>query len=208
VNRDSTRIAFNMSYAQAAARGPKQSPEEARAPALPQIAHEDEPISSTVDVDSPHVSSVPSDYHGETSTQATRREHEAEDAEREEEREEEREAESEAAAEKRFKESEKKAADEYKKAKAETSKKSKEVKGKAKEFGKEVDENKENPVVVGNAVVVGLGTALLGFGAYRKYSAGELSWKVAGAWGGIIGLFCVGDYYLSQWLFKNKYPRK
>jgi hypothetical protein len=36
------------------------------------------------------------------------------------------------------------------------------------------------------------------YGAYKKYSAGELNWKVAGIWAGIIGLFAVGDYYLSQ----------
>jgi hypothetical protein len=58
--------------------------------------------------------------------------------------------------------------------------------------------NSDNPVVVGNALVVGiLGTAL-GVGAYRKYVAGELSWRVAGAWAGVVGLFAAGDYYASQ----------
>jgi hypothetical protein len=27
-----------------------------------------------------------------------------------------------------------------------------------------------------------------------------LTWKVVGAWTGIVGLFAAGDYYLSQWV--------
>lgn len=51
---------------------------------------------------------------------------------------------------------------------------------------------------IGNAIaVVGL-SAGLGFGAYRKYAAGELTWKVVGAWAGVVGLFAAGDFYLSQ----------
>lgn len=41
-------------------------------------------------------------------------------------------------------------------------------------------------------------SAGLGFGAYRKYAAGELTWKVVGAWAGVVGLFAAGDFYLSQ----------
>ena len=48
----------------------------------------------------------------------------------------------------------------------------------------------------------------LGVGVYKKYSAGDLSWKVAGLWAGAVGMFAVGDYYLSKWLFRNKYPKK
>jgi len=168
-----------MSYAQAAARGPKQSPEDARAPAPPQVAHDDESTSSLVDVDSPHVSSVPSDFESQsvkTDTQATRLEHEAEDTERE--------------------------------AEHEYQEKKKQAKAKAGKASKKFKENSDNPVVIGNAVaVVGL-SAALGFGAYRKYAAGELTWKVVGAWAGIVGLFATGDYFLSSYLFKNKYPRK
>ena len=39
---------------------------------------------------------------------------------------------------------------------------------------------------------------LLGVGAYRMQQAGTLTWKVAGAWAGVVGLFAVGDYYVSQ----------
>jgi hypothetical protein len=53
-------------------------------------------------------------------------------------------------------------------------------------------------VVLGNAVVVGVLGTVLGVGAYRKYAAGELSWKVVGAWAGVVGLFAGADYYVSQ----------
>ena len=54
-----------------------------RAPALPEVVHTEDSTSSLVDVDSPHVVSVPSDYESQsikTDTQAARLEREAEDA--------------------------------------------------------------------------------------------------------------------------------
>jgi len=171
-----------MSYADIAAKGPHQSPEEARAPPVPEIERTEDSTSSLIDVDSPHISSVPSDYESQsvkTDTQAERIEHEKEDEARQ------------AAA-----DAKKKAVEAKDKAKAKASRASSRMK-----------ENADNPVVVGNALVVGiLGTAL-GIGAYRKYTAGELSWKVAGAWAGVVGLFAGADYYVSQYLFK-KYPTK
>jgi len=171
-----------MSYADIAAKGPSQSAEDARAPPVPEIERTDDSTSSLIDVDSPHISSVPSDFESQsvkTDTQAGRIEHEMEDEARE------------AAA-----DAKKKAVELKDKAKA-----------KASKAGTRLKENSDNPVFIGNAVVVGiLGTAL-GVGAYRKYIAGELNWKVAGAWAGVVGLFATGDYYLSQYLFK-KYPAK
>lgn len=83
---------------------------------------------------------------------------------------------------------------------------------KAKEKGKEsedwAEKNKGNPVVIGNVVVVGALASLLGVQGYRMHQAGTLTWKLAGAWAGVVGLFGVGDYYVSQWFFKNKYPPK
>ena len=73
---------------------------------------------------------------------------------------------------------------------------------KAKQEAKDADEwagkNKGNPVVIGNVVAVAALAGLLGVGAYKKYNARELTWKVAGAWAGVVGLFAVGDYYVSQ----------
>ncbi|KAI9826015.1 MAG: hypothetical protein M1819_007470 [Sarea resinae] len=162
-----------MSYAQAAARGPKQSPEDSssRAPAPPEVSHSDESTASLIDVDSPHVSSVPSDFESQeikTDTQATRLEREEEDEAK--------------AAEQKLAEGKKKA------------------KGKGSKASRKIRENADNPVVIGNAVLIaGLGGAL-GFGAYRKYAAGQLTWKLAGAWAGVVGLFAAGDFYLSQYV--------
>ncbi|KAF2089743.1 hypothetical protein K490DRAFT_37860 [Saccharata proteae CBS 121410] len=153
-----------MSYASVAASGPKQSPEDV-------IEHTDDSTHSLIDVDTPHVSSVNSDFESQyikTETQAERLELEAADRERE---------------------AEQKARAEKEKAKA-----------KASKAGRRMRENADNPVVIGNAVTVGILGAALGVGAYRKYTAGQLTWKVAGAWAGVVGLFAVGDYYVSQYV--------
>ncbi|KAJ5728160.1 hypothetical protein N7493_004490 [Penicillium malachiteum] len=74
-----------MSYADAAAKGPKQSPEEARAPNVGGIyKDESESTASLIDVDSPHVNVVDSDFQErdvQTTTQAERIEREAAEAE-------------------------------------------------------------------------------------------------------------------------------
>jgi len=179
-----------MSYASVAATGPKQTAEEARAPPPPQLEQHESEASSLIDVDSPHVSSVHSEFESQevkTSTQAERLEHEAEDAARD------------------FEDKAKSAAAS---AKEKASAKGKKAKDKARETGKEMKENSDNPVVIGNAVVIAVGAAALGFGAYQKHAKGELTWKVVGLWGGVVAGLAVGDYYLSQWLFKNKYPPK
>ncbi|KAL2352500.1 hypothetical protein BJ546DRAFT_987929 [Cryomyces antarcticus] len=175
-----------MSYAAVAASGPKQSDEEKRAPPMPEVEHSDVETSSLVDVDSPHVSSVPSDYETQsvkTDTQAERMEHEAEDRKRQ--------------AEQKAHEAKEKAAKAADKAKA-----------KADEAADKMKKNSDNPVVVGNAVAVAAVGGLLGFGAYRKYTAGELTWKVVGAWAGVVGLFAAVDYYTSQYFFKRYPPKK
>ncbi|KAK4990951.1 hypothetical protein LTR66_004607 [Elasticomyces elasticus] len=151
-----------------------------RAPHLPEVAHTDESVSSLVDVDSPHVSSVPSDYESQpvkTETQAERARLEAEAKEKAEH------------------------------AKREAAAKKEHAKKNAEKAKKSMKENSDNPVVIGNAVAMAAFAGVLGVGAYRKYTAGELTWKVAGLWAGVVGLFAVGDYYVSQYLFK-KYPPK
>ncbi|KAF4615637.1 hypothetical protein G7Y89_g15271 [Cudoniella acicularis] len=176
-----------MSYAAAAAKGPTQTDEEKRASAPPELEHTDSPsTSSLIDVDTDSIHTVPSDFSSQpvqTSTQADRIEREA------------------IAAEARAKE-------ELSNVSKKFSKAAKDAKAKAKKEAGRVEANSDNPVFVGNAVAVVALSAGLGFGAYRKYAAGELTWKVVGAWTGIVGLFAVGDYYLSQYLFKNKYPPK
>ena len=61
------------------------------------------------------------------------------------------------------------------------------------------DKNKTNPVILGNGVAVTALAGLLGFGAYRMHKANTLTWNVVGAWAGAVGLFAVGDYFVSQY---------
>lgn len=179
-----------MSYAEAAAKGPKQSPEEARAPEIPHIESTESEAASLIDVDSPHVSSVRSDYESQsvkTSSQATRLQYEAEDKARED---------------------SKRAADAAADAKEQAKAGGKKAKAKAKEGGRKLDANKENPVVIANGIILVAGGVALGFGAYKRYSEGTLDWTVAAITVGALGVFATADYYASQWLFKNKYPPK
>jgi len=163
-----------MSYAEAAAKGPKQSPEEARAPIPPVVEkRESESTASLVDVDSPHVVSVHSNFEDQsvkTTTQADRIEREFEEKTRQ------------------------------KEAKASQ----KEAKAKAKK--EKLHRNADNPVVLGNALLLtGIGAAL-GFGAYRRHAEGKLSWETIGLWSGAVGLFATADYFVSKWFIQNKYP--
>ncbi|MCJ1312113.1 hypothetical protein MMC25_005787 [Agyrium rufum] len=88
------------------------------------------------------------------------------------------------------------------KAKGVAAKKEKELEGQLERGEQWGSKNRDNPVVVGNAVIVGLGGVLLGYGAYTKYSKGELDAKVIGIWAGMVGLFATGDYFLSKYVFK------
>ncbi|KAF2154107.1 hypothetical protein K461DRAFT_267170 [Myriangium duriaei CBS 260.36] len=163
-----------MSYADVAARNAHQTEEETshrRAPAVPEIQHDDESVHSLIDVDSPHVSSVPSDFSSQpvqTETQAERQRLEQE------------------------------ARDKAAEAKEKAALKKAQAKKRAGQSWDSLKANSDNPVFVGNAVTIAALGGLLGFGAYRKHIAGELTWKVAGLWAGAVGLFGVADYYVSQ----------
>jgi hypothetical protein len=87
---------------------------------------------------------------------------------------------------------------EEKKLKKEFAAKEKSAKDALRKGKGKLERNCDNPVVLGNAVVVVVLSAGLGFGAYRKWAMGKLGWKIVGAWTGLVGLFAVGDYYLSQ----------
>lgn len=91
-----------------------------------------------------------------------------------------------------------KAIAEEQKLKKEFAEKEKAAKEKAKRAAARIEKNSDNPVFIGNAVAVVALSAGLGFGAYRKYINGELTWKVIGAWTGLVGLFAAGDFYLSK----------
>ncbi|KAL8678629.1 MAG: hypothetical protein Q9186_005019 [Xanthomendoza sp. 1 TL-2023] len=217
--------------------GPRQysrDTSEDRAPAQPSIENTESSASSLVDVDSPHISSVPSDYESQptkTKTQADRMAHEAEDKAREESaKASQKTKETAAEADKKASEASAKASgkakefseyasqkgdelgkdasDKYDKAKKSAARNYREGKEEAKEKGNELSRNRDNPVVVGNAVIIGVGSVALGFAGYQKYAKGELSWEVVGLATAALGAFALGDYYLSQYLFKEKYPKK
>ncbi|EED15581.1 conserved hypothetical protein [Talaromyces stipitatus ATCC 10500] len=175
-----------MSYAEAAAKGASQPPEEiqanpySRAPIPPQVEKtESVSTASLIDVDAPSVQSVHSDFLDQevkTTTQAERLAREAEQAAL---------AQEQAAA-----------------AAAASGKKGK--KSKAQGLSK----NAQNPVYLGNAFIITALSAALGYSAYRKHTEGKLSWEVTGIWAGAVGLFAGADYFVSKWLIQNKYPKK
>lgn len=138
---------------------------------MPEVQHSDDSVSSLVDVDSPHISSVPSDYESQsvkTDTQAEREEREEE-----------------------IKKEAKDLKDKAKDVKDKAAAKKEQAKDKAKK-------NADNPVVLSNAVGLAVVAGVLGIGAYRKYARGELTGKLVAAWAGVVGLLGVGDYYVSQ----------
>lgn len=90
----------------------------------------------------------------------------------------------------------------------ESAKKAKdEAKARAKKAGIIAKKNADNPVILGSIVLGAILAGGLGYGAYAKHRAGELSWKVVALGVGIAGAFATGDYFLSRYLFQ-KYPPK
>ncbi|KIW90267.1 uncharacterized protein Z519_08911 [Cladophialophora bantiana CBS 173.52] len=185
-----------MSYADVAAKGPKQSPEEVsqhphrRAPPVPSLSQSESEVASLIDVDSPHVSSVKSDFQEQeikTETQAERIEHELEDKARAEVQNISEGAES---------------------AKKKAASKGKQFKDVMKKDGQKLSENRDNPVVIGNAIIWGIATLAIGYGAYQKHTEGKLDWQLAGSVAAGVGAFAVADYFGSKWLLENKYPPK
>ncbi|KAI1109837.1 hypothetical protein F5Y14DRAFT_388434 [Nemania sp. NC0429] len=152
-----------MSYADVAASGPKQTPAEAAAPQPPQIVpSETASTASLIDVDSPSVRTVPSDFleqDVQTGTQEKRKERE------------------DAAARAR--------------AEADLAKKKK-GRGKAHKadatltnFFAELSDGKSGALVAANlATVVGV-SAYLGYKALALYERGNLSWKNIGIGAGV-----------------------
>ncbi|PGG97391.1 hypothetical protein GX51_07361 [Blastomyces parvus] len=174
-----------MSYAKVVSHGAHQSPEEPyRRNAAPQpreveVAEAEPPTTNLIDVDSPHVSSVPPTYESQrvkTNTQAERIAREQEEKKRREE------AETEA----------KRDAERNAKGKA------KAAKSKAVAAKSSLARNKSNPVVLGNALLIAAAGAGLGFGAYQKHAQGALTWRVVGIWSGAVGAIGVVDYYISK----------
>ena len=154
---------------------------------VPQLNHDESHASSLIDVDSPHVSSVTSDWQEQqvkTETQAQRLEREAE-----------------AKAERAAQQAQKEAAA----AKEKAASAAKKAKSKLRKEGEKLSENRDNPVVIGNAVLWTVVAAAVGFGVYQKHSEGKLDWKVAGTFAGGVAAIAAGDYFASQCVLPYKY---
>lgn len=172
-----------LSYAAVASHNADQSPEEARAPPVPEIAHE-EPERATIDVDS-GVSVVPNDFlehEIKTDTQAIRIELEEEAAEAAEQR----------------------RAEEHLAAVAAKKKAAKKYTGSGSAGGRSAEE----VVALVNSVLGGVAAVVLGVGAYRKWNVGQLTWRTAGIWLG--GAAAVGgvDFLLSRFYLQKRAAAK
>ncbi|KAF4499363.1 D-serine dehydratase [Fusarium agapanthi] len=166
-----------MSYADVAASGPKQSPEEAAAPQPPQvITDESASTASLVDVDMPSVHTVPNDFMEQeikTETQAAR-------IEREEEAREEKRKRDEAAA-------KAKSADNWL----------------IQQFSRLSDGNATGLVIANFATVVGLG-AYLGYKGWGLYEKGRLDWKAVTLGAGILAGVTAAEGAVGRYLYKGK----
>ncbi|RBA10040.1 hypothetical protein FPRO05_05976 [Fusarium proliferatum] len=166
-----------MSYADVAASGPKQSPEEAAAPQPPQvITDESASTASLVDVDMPSVHTVPNDFLEQeikTETQAAR-------VEREEEAREEKRKRNEAAA-------KAKSADNWL----------------IQQFSRLSDGSATGLVIANFATVVGLG-AYLGYKGWGLYEKGKLDWKAVTLGAGILAGVTAAEGAVGRYLYKGK----
>ncbi|KAF4437760.1 D-serine dehydratase [Fusarium acutatum] len=166
-----------MSYADVAASGPKQSPEEAAAPQPPQvITDESASTASLVDVDMPSVHTVPNDFLEQeikTETQAAR-------VEREEEAREEKRKRDEAA-------TKAKSADNWL----------------IQQFSRLSDGSATGLVIANFATVVGLG-AYLGYKGWGLYEKGKLDWKAVTLGAGILAGVTAAEGAVGRYLYKGK----
>lgn len=162
-----------------------------RAHPVPALNHSSDDVHSSLDVDSPHISSVSSDYSGTTDTQHDRIEREAADILRR----------AEADANRAATSAKKKAKEGSAVAKEKAEEASAVAKEKTREGVAAAKQNPEKTILLGNSVVVGVMAAVLGIGAYRKYSRNELTWGVAGLWAAIVGAVAVGDAVVSRWVY-------
>ncbi|KAI0394149.1 hypothetical protein F5Y17DRAFT_271738 [Xylariaceae sp. FL0594] len=172
-----------MSYADVAASGPKQTPEEAAAPQPPQIVTSDSISASTsslIDVDHPHVRSVPSDFleqDVQTETQAARREME------------------DAAA---------RARAEAELARKKTVNKARKADSFLTRYFGSLSDGASSAIVLANiAAIVGV-SAFMGYKALGLYERGRLTWKNIGVGAGVavgLGLF---EAALGNYLYKGK----
>ncbi|KAF5020235.1 hypothetical protein F66182_7752 [Fusarium sp. NRRL 66182] len=170
-------IPWKVSYADIAASGPKQTPEEAAAPQPPQIvSDESASTASLVDVDMPSVHTVPADFleqEVQTETQAARIEREDE-----------------------AKEEKRKRDDAKAKAKRADN-------WLIQQFSQLSDGSASGLVIANLATVVGL-SAYLGYKGWGLYEKGRLDWKAISIGAGILASVSAAEGVLGRYLYKGK----
>lgn len=174
-----------MSYAEIAAKGPKQSPEEAAAPQPPQVeVSESTSTSSLIDVDAPSVHTVPSDFLEQdvkTDTQATRQNLERE-----------------------VQEAADKARAEADLAKKKASRKAHQADNWLTKQFENMSEGASSALVLSNFLaVVGL-SGYLGYKAWGLYERGRFSWKHAGIGLGVLSVVGAFEGVFTNYLQKGK----
>ncbi|RSM09992.1 hypothetical protein CDV31_007398 [Fusarium ambrosium] len=166
-----------MSYADVAASGPKQSPQDAAAPQPPEIiSTESASTASLIDVDLPSVHTVNSEFLDQpvkTETQAAR-------IEREEEAREEKSKRDAAAAKARQTDN-----------------------WLIQQFSRLSDGSATGLVIANFATVVGL-SAYLGYKGWGLYEKGRLDWKAVGIGAGILASVSAAEGVLGRYLYKGK----
>ncbi|KAK7398409.1 hypothetical protein QQX98_012227 [Neonectria punicea] len=169
---------LTMSYADAAASGPKQTPEEAAAPQPVELVNnESASTASLVDVDMPSVHTVPSDFldqEVQTQTQADRIDRE-QDAKRQAEL-----------------------------AKRKAASKAKKADDWLASYFNGLSDNQASAVVAANlASVVGV-SAFLGYKAWGLYQRGSLNGKSVGLGVGILAGVAAVEAFIGPYLYKAK----
>ncbi|KAG6253483.1 hypothetical protein E4U23_007649 [Claviceps purpurea] len=196
-----------VSYADVAASGPKQTPEEAAAPQPVELVNtESVATASLTDVDIPSVHTVPSDFSEQpipTETQANRLDIEAEaDAEANAEANAEADAEAEVKAEAEAAKTKAKA--NVQNAKKQTAKKARETDSwLVQQFSGLSDGSASALAVTNLAAIIGV-SSYLGYKAWGLYERGNLSWKTAGVGVGILAGVGAAEAVLGRYLYKGK----
>ncbi|KAJ4194924.1 hypothetical protein NW755_002344 [Fusarium falciforme] len=168
---------WDLSYADVAASGPKQSPQDAAAPQPPEIiSTESASTASLIDVDLPSVHTVNSEFLDQpvkTETQAAR-------IEREEE-----------------------AHEEKRKRDAAAAKARQTDNWLIRQFSRLSDGSATGLVIANFATVVGL-SAYLGYKGWGLYEKGKLDWKAVGIGAGILASVSAAEGVLGRYLYKGK----
>ncbi|KAL7823115.1 hypothetical protein V8C26DRAFT_385446 [Trichoderma gracile] len=174
-----------MSYADAAAKGAKQTPEEAAAPQPPEIIpNESSSTASLIDVDMPSVHTVPPDFleqDVQTETQAERIKREEEAAEQA------KQQQQAAAAAKKKAASKAKRADSWL----------------TRQFSQLSDGSVTAIALANVAGVVGV-SGFLGYRAWGLYERRVLDWKHVGVGVGVLAAVGAVEAVLGRYLYKSK----